>query len=98
VDHQLRIYRLKPGRMDEFLVLWGDHVVPARRACGFDVVSAYVNAEADEFAWIVRYTGDDGFAAGDERYYASPERAALPSDPRDALDAVELHMLEPYSP
>jgi len=98
VDHQLRIYRLKPGRMDDFLALWRDHVVPARRACGFEVVSAYVNAVDDEFAWIVRYTGDDGFAAGDERYYASAERAALPADPRDALAAVELHMLAPYSP
>ncbi len=98
MNHQLRLYRLEPGRMDDFLALWRDHVVPARRACGFEVVGAYVNRDADEFAWIVRYTRDDGFAAGDARYYASPERAALPWDPREALDAVELRMLEPYSP
>lgn len=98
MDHQLRIYRLKPGRMDGFLALWRDHVVPARRACGFEVVSAYVNREVDEFAWIVRHTGADGFVAGEERYYASAERAALPWDPREALDAVEVRMLDPYSP
>jgi len=94
MDHQLRVYQLKPGRLDAFLSLWHEHVVPARRACGFEVEGAWVNAEADEFAWVVRYTGADGFAAADERYYASPERAALPWDPRDALDAVELRMFD----
>ena len=98
MDHQLRVYRIKAGRMDDFLALWRDHVVPARQACGFQVISGYVNRETAEFAWIVRYTGDEDFAAGDERYYASPERAALPWDPRDALESVELRMLEPDSP
>jgi antibiotic biosynthesis monooxygenase (ABM) superfamily enzyme len=98
MDHQLRIYRLKPGRMDEFLALWRESVVPARQAAGFEVVSAYVNRETDEFVWVVRYAGDGDLAAGDERYYASPERAALPWDPREALDTVEVRLLEPYSP
>lgn len=94
MDHQLRIYRIKPDRMDDFLTLFSEHVVPARRACDFEVVSAYVNREIDEFAWVVRYVGEHGFEAGDARYYASPERAALPWDPRDALAAVELRMFD----
>ena len=98
MDHQLRMYRIEPGRMDDFLALWRDHIVPARRACGFELVSAYVNRETDEFAWVVRYTGEDGFAAGDERYYGSQERAALPWDPREALASIELHTYAPYSP
>ncbi|CAA9475675.1 MAG: hypothetical protein AVDCRST_MAG53-230 [uncultured Solirubrobacteraceae bacterium] len=98
MEHQLRVYRLKPGRMADFLALFRDHIVPARRACGFEVMSAYVNRQTEEFAWVVRYTGDDAFAVGDERYYASPERAAAPWDPREALDAVELRMFEPYDP
>ena len=98
MDHQLRIYRIEPGRLDDFLVLFSEHVVPARRACDFEVVSAYVNRESSEFAWVVRYTGDDGFAAGDARYYASPGRAALPWDPKEALTGIELRMVEPYSP
>ena len=94
MDHQLRIYRLKPGRLASFLTLWRDHVVPARRANGFDVVGAWVDEETGEFAWVVRYTGADGFAAGDARYYASPERVALPYDPRDDIARAELRMLE----
>ena len=98
MDHQLRIYAMKPGRMDEFLALWRDHVVPARQAHGFEIVSAWINREADEFAWIVRSTGPEGFAEADEAYYRSPERTALPWNPLDAIASVQLHMVEPYSP
>lgn len=98
MDHQLRVYRIKPGRMDDFLALWRDHVVAARRAHGFEVVSSYVNREEDVFAWTVRYTGDDGFAAGDQRYYTSDERTSLPWNPLEAMESAELEMLEVYNP
>lgn len=94
MDHQLRTYRLKPGRLDDFLALWREHVVPAREACGFEVIGAWVNRDAEEFAWVVRYTGEGDFSVGDERYYAGDERAALPWDPRDALASVELRMYD----
>ncbi len=92
MDCQLRIYRLHPGRLGDFLALWREHVVPAREAHGFEVLSAFVNPETEEFVWIVRHPED--FAAADARYYASPERAALPWDPKEALASVELRMLE----
>ena len=94
MDHQLRIYRLKPGRLPSFLELWRDHIVPARRANAFDVVGAWVDEEGDEFAWVVRYSGEDGFAAGDARYYSSAERMALPYDPRDDIARADLRMLD----
>ncbi|MBA2347003.1 MAG: NIPSNAP family protein [Solirubrobacterales bacterium] len=98
MDHQLRIYKLKEGRLEDFLTLWREHVVPARAACGFEVVASYVNREERELAWIVRHTGEGGFEAGDARYYASAERAALPWDPREAIASAELRMLEVYNP
>lgn len=98
MDHQLRIYTLHAERLEDFLTLWREHVVPARAACGFEVVSSFLNRERREFCWIVRHTGEGDFAAGDARYYDSPERAALPWDPREAIAEIELRMLEPYSP
>lgn len=96
MDHQLRIYKVEDGRLDDFLTLWREHVVPARAAYGFVVVGSFVNREEHEFAWIVRVDGD--FAAADARYYESPERAALPWDPKEVLTSVELRMLEAYKP
>ena len=98
MDHQLRVYRLKAGRVDDFLALWRDHLVAAREAHGFEVVSSYVNRETPEFAWVVRYTRQDGFAAGDARYYSSPERASAPWDAREAIESAELRMLDVYNP
>ena len=96
MDHQLRIYKVEDGRLDDFLTLWREHIVAARAAYGFEVVASYVNRDANEFAWIVRADGD--FAAADARYYESPERAALPWDPKDVLTSVEVRMVEPYMP
>jgi heme-degrading monooxygenase HmoA len=98
MDHQLRIYKIKEGRLDAFLALFSEHLVAARTALGFEVVATFVNREEREFAWVVRWAGEGDFAAGDARYYASDERAALPWDPRDALESVELRMLEAYKP
>ncbi|MCW3010885.1 MAG: hypothetical protein JWO90_1289 [Solirubrobacterales bacterium] len=94
MDHQLRTYTLHPGRLDDFLALWRDHLVAARAAHGFVVVGAWTNREEDLFTWVVRYEGEGDFATGDTRYYDSPERAALPWDPKDALARVETRMLE----
>ena len=96
MDHQLRIYTIQDGRLDDFLTLWREHVVPARAAHGFEVVGSFVNRGKREFAWIVRVDGD--FAAAEARYYESPERAALPWDPKEALESAELRMLEAYKP
>ncbi|MBT8191905.1 MAG: NIPSNAP family protein, partial [Acidimicrobiia bacterium] len=39
---QLRIYRLDPDRVDEFVELWREQIVPARKAAGFKVQGAWV--------------------------------------------------------
>jgi antibiotic biosynthesis monooxygenase (ABM) superfamily enzyme len=94
---QLRIYRMKPGAMDEFVALWRDHVVPARLVHGFTVTGAWTNRDADEFVWIVSYDGPDTFEQVDARYYDSPERVNLPTSPAEYIDAMELRMLDPVA-
>ena len=93
MDQQLRIYTLKPGRLEGFVALWREHVVPARQAHGFVVEHAWWDPELDRFTWIVSHPGD--FAAADAAYYASPERAGLPRNPGDDLAEVATRMLKP---
>ncbi|MCW3016002.1 MAG: hypothetical protein JWO02_3094 [Solirubrobacterales bacterium] len=95
---QLRIYRIKSGEMDAFIELWREHIVPARRACGFTVAGAWATLERDEFAWVVSHDGPEGFEAAERAYYASPERAALPRDPAEYLEHVELRLMQAVSP
>jgi antibiotic biosynthesis monooxygenase (ABM) superfamily enzyme len=89
-DYQLRSYRVKPGAMDEFVALWRDHIVPARLAHGFTIDGAWHEPRGSRFVWVV---GHEDFAAANDRYYASPERAAVPRDPLELLDEVETTML-----
>lgn len=94
---QLRIYRIRPGAMDEFIALWREHIVPARLANGFTVTGGWRNQDADEFVWIATTDGPELFADVDARYYASPERNGLPRDPADFIEAMDLRMLDPVA-
>lgn len=90
MDHQLRTYTLEPGKLDEFIALFEEHLVAAREAYGFELVGAWANHEEGIFTWMVRHPGD--FAAADQRYYDSPERAGLPTNPSTLLAKVETRM------
>ncbi len=91
---QLRIYRIADGEMDSFVELWRTHIVPAREAYGFCVQGAWTTQDGAEFAWIVSHDGPEGFEAADRAYYASPERAALPRDPAEYLQDVQLRLMD----
>ena len=92
---QLRLYQLDPDRIDEFITLWRDQIVPARRAAGFRVRGAWVSREEAGFAWVVSYKGKGSFADGEQRYYESDARAAIVPPPTEFLRNVETVMMEP---
>jgi NIPSNAP len=91
LEYQLRDYRVKPGELDEWLAEWREKVYPLRLAGGFDVVGAWIARAEDRFVWII---GHDDFQAANDRYYDSPERAAMAPDPARHLAAVEETQLE----
>jgi hypothetical protein len=90
--YQLRIYRLMPDAMDEFLEVF-PKVVEARRAHGMDVVNAWVDREGNRFVWIV--TGPDNFEGAVEGYYDSPERQAVKPEPAEFIAEMDTAMVDP---
>jgi hypothetical protein len=91
VRYQLRMYRVRPGEMDEWVTEWKEMILPLRRKHGFDVVGAWKIPEDDRFVWII---GHEDFEAADEKYYASPERADLDPDPTRHLANTHSHMMD----
>lgn len=86
---QLRVYRVKPGRMAEFQRVFEEQIVPARAAHGFTIVGAWVDRDdPDRFVWIPTYSGEDGWDAAHARYYDSAERAAISPPPGEFLDEI----------
>ncbi len=87
---QLRRYEIKPGAMEAFLVVMRTALV-VREQYGFGVAFALVDEENNEFVWAATHDGD--FAAAEAVYYASPERAALPTQPAEYIDVVHAGMV-----
>lgn len=85
---QLRRYRIRAGKLDQFVSEWKAGVVPLRRRFGFSIRSAWTIPDRREFVWIVEHAD---FAAADLAYYESEERRRLTPDPaahiEKAIDA-----------
>jgi hypothetical protein len=88
---QLRMYRIKPGHMDEWLEVFAAGALPLRRRFGFSVLGPWIVREEDRFVWIV---GHEDFDGAEKAYYDSPERAALNPPPTDYLDEVVTVMMD----
>ncbi|MRX45248.1 hypothetical protein [Agromyces kandeliae] len=74
---QLRRYEVGADRLDAFVVWWREHLVPARRAAGFEIEFACAVPASGEFVWAVSTPGGpDGFARAERVYVDSPERSA----------------------
>lgn len=91
MEHQLRIYQVKEGRMDGWVELWRTEILPLRRRFGFSVIGPWIVHDEDRFVWIV---GHDNFSEANAAFYASPERSALEPRIPEHLDGVEAWMLD----
>jgi NIPSNAP len=90
---QVRVYRIRPGELEEFEREWREQVVPLRRRFGFEVVGAWASEDGETFVWIIRHEGD--FTAADRAYYLSPERAALDPDPARHISDPRAFLVRP---
>ena len=89
--HQLRIYQVKEGRLEDWVAKWKAEVLPVRRRFGFTVIGPWTITEERRFVWIV---GHDNFSEANAAFYASPERTALEAEIPEYLDKVESWMLD----
>jgi hypothetical protein len=84
---QLRDYRIRSGELDRFVEEWRAHLVPLRRASGFEIRGAWTVSEESRFIWLMRHpNGWEAFAEADAAYFASPGRAALDPDPARLIE------------
>jgi hypothetical protein len=84
--------------MEAFFDAWSRGVYPLRRKFGFTFAGAWRVEGADEFVWIIGYDGPDGFAAADDRYYASEERKRLSPDPAQYIESASNQMMRSVLP
>ena len=85
MDLQLRRYRIKKGKLDQFAEEWRIGVVPLREEFGFTVLGAWSLPEASEFVWVV---GHEDFEEADRSYYESDARQQLEPNPAVHVEEV----------
>jgi hypothetical protein len=89
---QLRMYRVRPGEMDEWIREWTEHVLPLRRAQGFSVLGPWVRRDEDLFVWLI---GHSDLEAANAAYYDSAERRSFDPDPARHLAETNAWIVEP---
>jgi hypothetical protein len=82
---QLRRYRIKSGRVEQFAQEWRDGVAPLREKYG-SRVQGWLVKDGDEFIWLLEHQDRESFEAADAAYYASVQRQALRPDPARLID------------
>jgi hypothetical protein len=93
MEYQLRHYVLAPGTKEQFVEEWRAAIVPLRLELGFGVLGAWEMTDEDEFAWIVSYSGEDGYAAAEERYQAERARRSIDPDPKRFITDMTLRVM-----
>ena len=91
--HQLRIYTIKAGEMQDWISEWKSVIAPLRRQFGFEVVNAWTCDEPERFVWILRYEGEKSWEEADADYYNSPDRKAVDPDPARHIDKTEMYLM-----
>jgi len=91
---QLRIYQLDPDRVDEFITVWRDQILPARRAAGFKVQGAWVSREEAGFAWVISHSGPGTFEEASQAYYDSDARSRIRPAPDEFIVESDTVMVE----
>ena len=55
---QLREYTIEDGRLDDFVQIWRELILPLRVSLGFSVFGPWVERDASRFVWLVGFDGD----------------------------------------
>src|SRR5437660_194136 len=93
---QLRRYRIVEGELPAFHDWWRSRLLPARLAFGFELETAMIVPETDEFVWAVSVAGDGAaFTALDAAWTASPERAAAFEGVPQRVASMDLRIAVP---
>ncbi len=95
---QLRIYTINRGKMDDFVWVWRQGVLPIRQKIGFQVLGAWVVRETNQFMWLLGYDGPENWEVKDREYFDSAERKSLDPDPAQWIARTEQYFVEPVNP
>lgn len=92
---QLRIYTMKPGKLDDWVDLFRRGTSRLRTENGFEL-QAWKAPATNQFVWLVSHEGTkEEFEAADAAYYELPEHKPIHEEALLYLEKGESWFLEP---
>ncbi len=91
---QIRLYTINRDCLLQFVEEWGEKVLPLRTEQGFQILSASINRETNQFIWLISYDGDESWETKEKAYYASAKREAMEPDPARLIARSEEYFVE----
>jgi hypothetical protein len=87
---EVRSYRIKPGRRDEFIKFFETRAVPALRAHGMKVTGPFLDIEnPNKFVWLRSFPSLEERERMRDAFYEGPLW-------KNELEAIAMPMLESY--
>jgi quinol monooxygenase YgiN len=87
---EVRIYTMKPGKLDDFIEVFTNNIMPTSAAFGIRIHAAWRNEAENEFVWVRSYDDDATLA----RYSDSPERAQYTPKTQACIDSMKVRTVE----
>jgi len=88
---EVRTYKIKPGRRDEFIKFFEKRAVAAQRSHGMKILGPLLDLEnPDEFVWLRSFPSLDERDRMKDAFYEGEEW-------KSELEAIAMPMVESYS-
>ena len=91
---QIRIYTINRGKLHQFAQEWQEKIRPLRLELGFQVDSAWLIEETNQFVWLLSYDGPEDWETKDAAYYLSPARLKMKPNPARLIARVEEYVAD----
>jgi hypothetical protein len=93
---QIRIYKMKDGRLPDWEELFRSRIRALRQREGFRVVGAWSDPIGQRFVWILERDGSqEDFEAADRAYYELPDHAPMHQAALEYLASGESSFVTP---
>jgi len=91
---QLRVYRIRPGLMADWLPFFHRTLVPLHHLVGIPVPAAWINIEdPDEFVWIRQFRSRESVAEQEREFFSTPARIALGDVRGRYVESLQVRLL-----
>ncbi|SCL21774.1 NIPSNAP protein [Micromonospora pallida] len=91
---QLRIYRIRPGLMADWLPFFHQTLVPLHHLVGIPVPAAWVNTEdPDEFVWIRQFRSRESVSDQERQFFSTAPRVALGDVRGRYVESLQVRLL-----